>query len=58
MFNEYRVWICAISSFLMIFDTIMWLIRNAPNIVNNGGADTESIITNHYNNNGRIKIEL
>lgn len=58
MFDNYRIWICSISGFLMIFDVIMWLIRNAPNIVTNGGADTESIITNHYNNNGRIKIEI
>lgn len=48
MFDDYRIYITSLSSFLMIFSTLMWLLKNAPNIIHGTSINSDSGLHNEY----------
>lgn len=48
IFDDYRIYITSLSSFLMIFSTLMWLLKNAPNIIHGQSINSDSGLHNEY----------
>ena len=48
MFDDYRIYITSLSSFLMIFSTLMWLLKNAPNIIHGQSINSDTGLHNEY----------
>lgn len=53
-FDNYRFFIVSITSFLCIFNTALWLLHNAPNIIHGSAINSQGEVESGYIGNGAV----